>query len=69
MKTVTLTLPEIALLAGTRAALGAGIALLLADKLSLERRQAIGWTLFAVGLLTTIPLAVEVFGKRDVAES
>jgi hypothetical protein len=68
MKTVTLTLPEIALLAGTRAALGAGIALLLSDKLNLERRQAVGWTLFAVGLVTTIPLALEVLGKRDVPE-
>jgi hypothetical protein len=69
MKTVTLTLPEIALLAGTRAALGAGIGLLLADKLNLEQRQAVGWTLCAVGLLTTIPLAAEVFAKRNPAQS
>jgi len=67
VKTVTLTLPEIALLAGTRAALGAGVALLLADKLNLEQRRSVGWTLCAVGLLTTIPLALEVFGKRDLA--
>jgi hypothetical protein len=65
MKTVSLTLPEIALLAGTRAALGAGIGLLLADKLNREQRAAVGWTLFAVGLLTTLPLALEVFGKRN----
>ena len=69
MKTVTLTLPEIALLAGTRAALGAGVGLLLADKLNLEQRKAVGWTLCGVGLLTTIPLAIEVFGKRNTAES
>ncbi len=69
MKTVTLTLPEIALLAGTRAALGAGVGLLLADKLNPEQRQAVGWTLCAVGLLTTIPLAAEVFGKRNPAPS
>lgn len=69
MKTVTLTLPEIALLAGTRGALGAGVALLLADRLNLEQRQAVGWTLCAVGLLTTIPLALEVFGKRNTTES
>ena len=42
----------------------AGIALLLADKLSAEQRKAIGWTLVGVGALTTIPLAVEVFNKR-----
>jgi hypothetical protein len=65
MKTVTLTLPEVALLAGTRAALGAGVGLLLADKLSREQRQAVGWTLCVVGLVTTVPLALEVFGKRN----
>ena len=69
VKTVTLTLPEVALLAGTRAVLGAGVALLLADKLDLKQRQSVGWTLTAVGLLTTIPLALEVFGKRDVEQN
>jgi len=60
-----LTLPEIGLIAATRALLGAGIALLLADKLSAEQRNAVGWTLVGVGALTTIPLALEVFGKRE----
>jgi uncharacterized membrane protein YfcA len=65
MKTVRLTLPEIALLAGTRAALGAGVGLLLGERLSAEQRRAVGWTLLIVGLLTTLPLALEVFGKRE----
>jgi hypothetical protein len=65
MKTVTLTLPEIGLLAGTRAALGAGVGLLLSERLGREQRQAVGWTLLVIGLITTIPLALEVFGKRD----
>jgi hypothetical protein len=65
MKTVRLTLPEIALLAGTRAALGAGVGLLLSERLKPEQRQAVGWTLLVVGLLTTIPLGLEVLGKRD----
>src|SRR5215831_439307 len=60
-----LTLPEIGLIAATRGLLGAGIALLLADKLSAEQRNAVGWTLVGVGALTTIPLALEVFGKRE----
>src|SRR4029453_11248257 len=60
-----LTLPEIGLIAVTRGLLGAGIALLLADKLSAEQRKAIGWTLVGVGALTTIPLAIEVFSKRQ----
>jgi hypothetical protein len=69
MKTVTLTLPEIGLLAGTRAALGAGVGLLLSERLGREQRQAVGWTLLVIGLITTIPLALEVFGKRDSGDT
>jgi hypothetical protein len=57
MKQHEVTVPQIGLIAGTRAMLGAGIALLLSEKLSDEQRRAIGWTLVAVGALTTIPLA------------
>jgi hypothetical protein len=58
----TVTVPQLGLIAGTRGALGAGIALLLADSLSREQRRAVGWTLLAVGALTTIPLAAQLFG-------
>ena len=69
MKKADLTLPGIALIGGTRGLLGAGIALLLSDLLSSGQRRAVGWTLFAVGAITTIPLAVDVLSKRhDVAE-
>jgi hypothetical protein len=57
----TISLPELGLIAGTRAMAGVGIGLLLANRLNPERRRAIGWTLLAVGALTTIPLAAEVF--------
>jgi hypothetical protein len=60
-----LTLPEIGLIAATRGLLGAGIGLLLAEKLSAEQRKAVGWTLVGVGALTTIPLALDVFSKRQ----
>jgi H+/gluconate symporter-like permease len=43
---------------------GAGAALLLADKLRENERKMIGWTLFLIGALSTIPLAVDVFSKR-----
>jgi F0F1-type ATP synthase assembly protein I len=59
-----LSLPELGLIAGTRALLGAGIGLLLADKLGTEKRMAVGWTLVGVGALTTIPLVIDVFAKR-----
>ena len=64
MMTTELRLPELALVAGTRGLLGAGIGLLLADKMSPEHREGIGWALVAVGLLTTIPLAMMVLDRR-----
>jgi hypothetical protein len=60
-----LTMPEIVLVAGTRAMLGAGIGMLLADWLNPRARQVLGWTLLAVGALTTPPLAMEVFGRKE----
>jgi hypothetical protein len=60
MKTTILPLPVVSLLAGTRVLLGAGVGLLLADKMKLESRKTVGWTLAAVGGLTTIPLLVKV---------
>jgi hypothetical protein len=56
------TLPTIGLIAGTRVAFGIGLGLLVADRLTPERREACGWTLLAVGALSTIPLVWEVFG-------
>ena len=62
----TVTLPEIGLIAGTRAALGAGIGLLVADRLNDDQRRAVGWTLLAVGVLSTIPLFAHVmFGQES----
>ena len=69
MFTTVVRLPELALLAGTRGALGAGIGLLLADRLSEEQRKNIGWTLVAVGVLTTIPLAGMLFGRHQRSDA
>ncbi|MGD0885934.1 MAG: hypothetical protein ABSA46_13895 [Thermodesulfovibrionales bacterium] len=65
MKKAELTLPEIALIAGTRGMLGAGAGLLLADRLNDDQRKAIGWTLLIIGAISTIPLAIEVLSKRQ----
>ena len=65
MKQHEVTVPQIGLIAGTRALLGAGIALLLAEKLTDEQRRAIGWTLVAVGALTTIPLALQLLSEDE----
>ncbi len=64
MKKAELTLPEIGLIAGTRAMLGAGVGLLVADRLDDDQRKAIGWTLLIIGAISTIPLVMEVLGKR-----
>lgn len=63
MTDVQLTLPELVLLVGTRAALGVGLGLLLANRLPEGQRKAVGWSLVLIGAATTIPLAFEVAGK------
>jgi hypothetical protein len=64
MKTFELPLPLLGAVAGTRAMLGAGIGLLVSERLTHRERRAIGWTLVAIGAATTIPLALTVFSHR-----
>lgn len=65
MRTVLLDLPTLGFVIGTRAALAAGIALLVSDKLGAARRRALGTTLLAIGAVTTIPAAISlVCGSR-----
>jgi hypothetical protein len=64
MRETRISMPELALIAGTRAALGAGAALILGDRLTRGQKKAVGWTLFLVGIATTVPLLVDVIGKR-----
>ena len=63
MKT-DLSIPEIGLIAITRALLGAGVAFVVADRLDTRERKAVGWTLTGVGVLTTFPLLLDLFMKR-----
>jgi len=64
MVVTELRLPELGMVVGTRAMLGAGVALLLADRISDDTRKGIGWALVAIGVLTTVPAAMLVLGKR-----
>ncbi len=64
MKLAELTFPELALIAGTRGMLGAGAALLLGEKLNRDQRKAVGWTLFLIGAISTIPLVMNLFHAR-----
>ena len=65
VKQVTLTVRELALIAGTRAALGAGVALLLSDRMPREQRRKLGWTLVSIGVISTLPLAADVLAKLE----
>lgn len=64
MKTAELTIPEIMVLASTRVMAGAGAGLLLCERLSPEKRKAVGWTLFLIGALSTIPIAANICMRR-----
>ncbi len=68
MKQASLPLPVLGLIAGTRGMLGTGIGLLLFDRMDPRQRRAVGWTLLAVGVLTTLPLLLQVRGGlRDAS--
>jgi hypothetical protein len=60
------SLPEIALIAATRTAIGAGIGLLLGNRLSEEQSKAAGWALLIAGTALSIPIGIEVMGKKSV---
>jgi hypothetical protein len=63
MRETHITLPELGLIAITRVALGAGLALLLGERLTADERKTLGWALAIAGAITTVPLAAEVIGK------
>jgi Na+(H+)/acetate symporter ActP len=60
MRHIDIPLHELAFVAGTRGLAGAGVGLLLADFFTPEARKSVGWTLVAIGALTTIPIAVSL---------
>jgi len=60
MKHVHLSLPTFGFIVSTRAALGVGIGLLASERLSAQRRRAIGASLIAVGAATTVPAVLSV---------
>jgi hypothetical protein len=67
MRHIDIPLHELAFVAGTRGLAGAGIGLLLADFLQPDARKSIGWTLLAIGALTTVPIAVSLIRRSEPA--
>lgn len=58
-----MTLPEATLVLGTRAALGIGCGLLLANHMTEEGRRSVGRTLLVAGAFSAAILAAELFGR------
>jgi len=67
-KKLTISVPELMFIAATRGAIGVGVGLLLSNALSRQTRKAIGLPLFIIGALSTIPIAIQVFGKKAEEE-
>lgn len=65
MKKVGLTLPELSLIAATRVALGGGLALLYADRFPDRKRKLVGWSLFLLGVASTVPIGRMVLDRRS----
>jgi len=69
MNNLVLNFPTFGFVVATRALLGVGIGLLLADRIPADRRRALGATLVAIGAATTIPAAIAVTrGRRRSPE-
>ena len=60
MPTTRLPLYQVGALALTRAALGVGVGLLLAERVPLPARRRAGAALLAVGLISTVPLVASI---------
>jgi hypothetical protein len=76
MREQRITIPELALIAGTRSMLGVGIGLLMSGRLGASERRMLGKILVAIGAISTIPLVMRriaqarrIRGANSVAEA
>jgi uncharacterized protein YqfA (UPF0365 family) len=65
MKRVDLPLPLFGFAVATRVALGVGIGLLVGGRLRRAARTRIGASLIAFGAVTTVPVMLPVFGRKN----
>ena len=68
MRRLDLSYPEFGFIVGSRVALGAGLALLLAERLG-GRRRGLGTTLVVMGALSTVPAVLTLLGARRTEDS
>lgn len=69
MKAATIPIPEIGAIAATRGMLGAGVALLISERIPADKRKRIGWSLALAGALSTIPLLMDIARKSHELET
>jgi len=67
MKETNLTIPRLIAIAVTRALAGAGVGMLLADRLSKARRTQLGFVLLGIGVASTFPLVFPIARKLRMA--
>jgi len=65
--TFTLTPPLFGFIVGTRAALGFGLGLLLADRIPADKRRAMAFTFIGIGAATTIPAIKALMRSRTAS--
>ena len=60
MSKLSLNFPTFGFIVATRAALGVGVGMLLADRIAPERRRKIGLFLVSLGAATTVPAIIAI---------
>jgi hypothetical protein len=60
MPNLSFDFPTFGFIVATRAALGVGIGMLLADRIPADRRRKIGLLLVSIGAATTIPAVMAI---------
>ena len=62
-KTISVKVPDVGFIAGTRFALGMGVGLLAAGKMDRHQRERTGWALVAAGAISTVLIAKRIIGR------
>ena len=69
MKRISLSVPQLLFVVATRAALAAGVALLISQRLSKGQRRVAGASLLGLGAVSTFPAAKFVLNRpRPLAQ-
>jgi len=67
MKKLILNIPTFGFVVATRAMIGAGVGLLVSERLPKDRRRAIGAALLAIGAASTVPAIFEIVREQREA--